>query len=117
MRKYLLFILFLCLHYVARGQTARTYFWFDTNDEAKIQRALTTSATLDVSSLTDGYHVLHVQVDGGDKGLSAAHSRGFLKLSPEGKIDSMTCQAVVIGRKTLSQRRRDDLRPRRVVHP
>ena len=104
MRKYLLFILFLCLHYVARGQTARTYFWFDTNDEAKIQRALTTSATLDVSSLTDGYHVLHVQVDGGDNGLSAAHSRGFLKLSPEVKIDSMTCR-FIIDKQLLSEER------------
>ena len=64
MRKILL-ILFLCLHWVARGQTGFEYrYWFDGQSEI-CQEGTSQEAAwdmqIDVVQLSDGLHFLHYQ--------------------------------------------------------
>lgn len=83
MRKLLLLALFLCVHWVARGQATFDYkYWFDGNDS---QAQLLTSANehwqeeIDVSQLDCMLHTFHFQAKD-EKGVwSAPYTAYFIK--------------------------------------
>lgn len=94
MRKTILhFFIFLSLWALpATGQEMYEYnYWFD-NDRSTLQNgASETSAwemAVDVNSLTDAFHTLHIEVKQGDKGWSSPHSRLFLK-KPESEAGTV----------------------------
>lgn len=93
MRKHILLILFLCLHWVARGQTGYDYrYWFDGQIASGQQGTSVSSAwdmQIDVSALSDGLHFLHYQVTVSDTLYSPVHTAFFMK-NPVGH-DSYTC--------------------------
>lgn len=82
MRKILL-ILFLCLHWVARGQTGFEYrYWFDGQSEI-CQEGTSQEAAwdmqIDVAQLSDGLHFLHYQVTESDTLHSPVRTALFVK--------------------------------------
>ncbi len=82
MRK-LLFMLFLCVHWIARGQNIYEYrYWFD-GDETTAQTGTTTEAAwqmdLDISKLDATFHLLHFQAKDTADVWSAPITRGFVK--------------------------------------
>ena len=87
MRKYILFVLFLCMHYIARGQTDYTYsYWFD-NDYTTCQSASTAEAIwhldIDISTLKGGLHTLHLQVTDNEGKASAPQTHYFVSIPTE----------------------------------
>ena len=83
MRRYTLFLLLLCMHCIARGQTGFDYrYWFD-NDYSSVRQGHSTSGKWQVDADTDGLseslHAIHLQVVD-SKGIeSAPVTRFFLK--------------------------------------
>lgn len=83
-RKYILFLLLVCIHGLARGQTTEYtgFYWFDNE-----QRVPTVSPTVqgtfdvDASSLTDGLHTFHYIVAKKDGGISQPSTNYFVKMS------------------------------------
>ncbi|MBR3896119.1 MAG: hypothetical protein IKJ42_03735 [Bacteroidaceae bacterium] len=82
MRKILL-ILFLCLHWVARGQTGFEYrYWFDGQSEIWQEGTSQEAAwdmQIDVAQLSDGLHFLHYQVTESDTLHSPVRTALFVK--------------------------------------
>ena len=62
MRKYIVFLMALCLHSAARGQTGWQY-WFD-NDLSTLQTGTSQLVQADVSGLSESLHAIHIQVKG-----------------------------------------------------
>ena len=160
MRKYILFLLFLCMHGMARGQAGydyrywfdnnlstvhqghaesgkwqieadikgmseaihaihiqatdskgnesasvtryfqithdksadKGYYWFDRNSTSRRQSALMQGAfSIDVSELSDGFHMLYYQVAGKDGSLSAVASRPFVKIPQTDGVEYLKC--------------------------
>mgnify|MGYP002623138171 CR=1 FL=1 len=86
MRKILLFMLCLCLHSMARGQTATyTYrYWFDNQDSLATQGQSTSSSwqmDVDVAGLTDQLHTFHLQLSDEAGEWSSVVNRFFIKLA------------------------------------
>ncbi len=84
MRKYLLFILALCVLWIAKAQTDIEYrYWFDGND-VDMQTGSTSqtawSMDLDVSGLSNNMHTLYIQVKNSKGEWSSPSSRQFFKL-------------------------------------
>ena len=84
MRKYLLFILFLCMHCIARGQTGYDYrYWFD-NDDSQMREDHSMSDSwqfqADLSGLSESFHAIHIQVADTAGVLSAPMTRFFIKM-------------------------------------
>ena len=84
MRQHLLFIMFLCMHCIARGQTGYDYrYWFD-NDYSLMQEghSLTDSWQFqaDLSGLSESLHAIHIQVTDTTGTVSAPLTRFFVKL-------------------------------------
>lgn len=84
MRKYILFILCLCIHGIARGQTGFDYrYWFD-NDVSRVLNGH--SATnqwqidADLAGLSESLHAIHIQVIDDKGNMSSPVTRHFLKL-------------------------------------
>ncbi len=89
MRRFL-FILFLCAHWIARGQTLYEYrYWFD-GDETTLQTGTATGQTwqmdLDVSSLAETFHLLHFQVKDTADVWSSPQTRCFVRVPVKGKV-------------------------------
>ena len=83
MQKYLLFILFFCMHGIARGQTGYEYrYWFD-NDDANIQTGHSVSNhwqfMADLYGLSESFHAIHIQVADNNGKMSVPLTRYFLK--------------------------------------
>ncbi len=83
MRRYILFALFLCLHWVAWGQSGYEYrYWFD-GDETSQQTGSSASAEwhidADMSRLTCSMHSIHLQVKDAEGQWSAPVTRYFVK--------------------------------------
>lgn len=84
MKRYILFVLFLCLHWVAWGQAKYKYkYWFD-NDERNMRTGTSADAALhidaDMAGLANQLHTIHLQV-GNSKGIwSVPVTRHFLKM-------------------------------------
>ncbi len=86
-------MLFLCLHWVARGQTDYEYrYWFDGQIETSQQGTSGDAAwdmQIDVSALAEGMHFLHYQVTVSDTLHSPTQTAFFMK-NPAGH-ESYTC--------------------------
>ncbi len=84
MRRHLLFLLFLCMHCIARGQTGYDYrYWFD-NDYSLVQEGRSLSGSwqfqADLSGLSESLHAIHIQVADSAGVMSAPVTRFFVKL-------------------------------------
>ena len=83
MQRYILFVLFLCLQWVAQGQTDYEYrYWFD-KDEANMQTGTFTPGSLhldvDLSTLDTSLHTIHIQVKDSEGEWSSPVSRYFVR--------------------------------------
>ena len=83
MQRYILFVLFLCLQWVAQGQTDYEYrYWFDKN-EANMQTGTFTPGSLhldvDLSTLDASLHTIHIQVKDSEGEWSSPVSRYFVR--------------------------------------
>lgn len=83
MRRYILFALFLCLHWVAWGQSGYEYrYWFDSDDTNQ-QTGMSSSAEwhieADLSGLSCSMHSIHLQVKDAEGLWSAPVTRYFVK--------------------------------------
>ena len=83
MRKCILLLTAFCLHIAARGQTGYGYeYWFD-NDRQTLQSGNMSSGNLqlevDLGSLSESMHAIHVQVRDADGNLSSPITRYFVK--------------------------------------
>jgi len=79
MKKYTLLILTLCMHCIARGQTA--HYWFDTQtgEDRQLTSVVMGQFEVDVSGLKDGVHTLHYQATDTEGNLSPTISATFIK--------------------------------------
>ena len=86
MRKWILICLLVGLHCVARGQTEYAYrYWLDQAVRAEYGGTAADSVwtlELDVDTLSEGFHQLHLQVKDTAGVWSAPQSRFFMKLMP-----------------------------------
>lgn len=83
MQRYILFVFFLCLQWVAQGQTDYEYrYWFD-KDEANMQTGTFTPGSLhldvDLSTLDASLHMIHIQVKDSEGEWSSPVSRYFVR--------------------------------------
>lgn len=88
MRRYILFLLFLCLHWTARGQTDFEYrYWFD-KDESSMKTGTSDNGNrnidVDISGLSCSMHFIHIQVKGQEGDWSAPVTRNFVKYVSDG---------------------------------
>lgn len=86
MRKSLLFVLFLCMHHIIRGQNTYHYeYWFD-NDRTTLQTGTSTTNAwqmdVDLTDLNNSFHTVHLQVKDDEGVLSSPVSRHFVKMVP-----------------------------------
>ena len=80
--------------YMPSGSSWRC--WFD-NDYATLKAGTDMSQTLllDVSELADGYHVMHIQVDGGAQSASTPITKPFIKVPQTIGVEEYTCLCMV----------------------
>ncbi|MGN0221337.1 MAG: dockerin type I repeat-containing protein [Prevotella sp.] len=83
MQRYILFVLFLCLQWVAQGQTDYEYrYWFD-KDEANMQTGTFSPGTLhldiDLSALDASLHTIHIQVKDSEGEWSCPVTKYFVR--------------------------------------
>lgn len=66
--------------------------WFD-NDYSTLQTGtdMSSALLLDVTGLKDGYHALHIQVDGGAASASTPITKPFVKIPQTDGVDYLTC--------------------------
>ena len=70
--------------------------WFD-NDFATVQEGNNVDNTLllDVTRIADGYHTLHIQIDGGSGAVSVPITKGFIKIPQTIGVEDYTCLCMV----------------------
>jgi len=80
--------------YLSEGISWRC--WFD-NDFSTVQEGEGVGSTLllDVTQIADGYHTLHVQVDGSPGVSSVPVTKGFVKVPQTIGVDDYTCLCMV----------------------
>ncbi len=87
MRKIIISLLLLCMHFSTQGQTPYEYrYWFDGDISTAVTDSTTSSAwrmEVDLSSLTESFHTIHLQVTDG-KGVSSSPATRCFFLSREG---------------------------------
>lgn len=91
MRKILLFMLCLCLHSMARGQTCTYRYWFDDKADEDVTGTSTEQIwqiEADVSWLDDNLHVFHLQVQDENGEWSSVVNRFFIKMPQESKLSA-----------------------------
>lgn len=99
MRKYILFLIFLCLHCIARGQTGFDYrYWFD-NDNSAIYHGHSTSGEwqmeVNVEGLSESFHTIHLQVVDSKGTESVPVSRTFVKIPQTDGVEFLKCLCFV----------------------
>lgn len=86
MYRYLLLMLFMVLHCVARGQTEYAYrYWMDNASTVTFSDSSANknwAVELDVSNLSEGVHTLHLQVRDNTGLWSNPRSNSFFKYTP-----------------------------------
>ena len=94
MRKYILFLLFLCTLSAARGQTYWHYdYWFDSDREATLRTGTNGNGSnsfridADVSDLSEGLHAINIQMVGQCNAIV-----GFSKVKNEAYSDTISKQ-------------------------
>lgn len=84
MRRYILFVLFLCLHLVAWGEARYTYrYWFDSDVETMrtgMSDGLALHLDAELSGLDVAFHTIHLQVKDDKDVWSSPVTRSFFKL-------------------------------------
>ena len=102
MRRHILFILFLCLHYVARGQTESLTCRFLVDNKPLTEKKVaakdaTTTFDLDMSALPEGLHSLSAQLIASDGAVTSALREIFYRTVPmvDTSIKSLTCRFMV----------------------
>ena len=91
MQKILLFMLCLCLHSMARGQTCTYRYWFDDKADEDVTGTSTEQIwqiEADVSWLDDNLHVFHLQVQDENGEWSSVVNRFFIKMPQESKLSA-----------------------------
>lgn len=83
MQRYILFVLFLCLHWVAQAQADYEYrYWFD-KDETNMQTGSFSTGKLhldvDLSALDASLHTIHIQVKDGEGVWSSPVTKYFVR--------------------------------------
>lgn len=83
MQRYILFVLFLCLQWVAQAQTDYEYrYWFD-KDDANAQTGTFAPGALhldvDLSTLDASLHTIHIQVKNGEGEWSSPVTKYFVR--------------------------------------
>ena len=80
--------------YISTGVSWRC--WFD-NDFSTVQSGdgVDDTLLLDVTNLADGFHVIHIQADGGSGAASVPISKPFLKVPQTIGVDDYTCLCMV----------------------
>lgn len=70
--------------------------WFD-NDYTTVQTGTDMNKTLllDVTQLSDGYHALHLQVEGGAQAASTPITKPFIKVPQTKGVDYLTCLCMI----------------------
>ncbi len=86
MRRYILLVLLLSMHYVARGQTKFDYeYWFD-NDRSTLRQGSSSTEKwqldADVEGLSNSIHTIHFQVKDANGVRSSPVTRYFVKIPP-----------------------------------
>lgn len=89
MRRFL-FMLFLCIHWLAQAQTPYEYrYWFD-GDASTVQSGTQAGAAwrmdLDVSGLKETFHLFHFQVKDTAGVWSSPHTRCFVRIPIQGNV-------------------------------
>ena len=80
--------------YMPSGSSWRC--WFDNDlSTQKSGKDMEQTLLLDISDLADGYHVLHIQVDGGAKSASVPITKPFIKVPQTIGVDNYTCLCMV----------------------
>lgn len=87
MRRLIIILCFLCVHWAARGQAEYSYrYWFD-GDEATLRTGTSASSSwqidMGLEGLANTFHALHFQVK--DTVWSAPVTRYFMKLPEQGQ--------------------------------
>ncbi len=74
--------------------TARV--WFD-NDLTTLQTGVKTgeAVMLDIESIKDGFHIINIQAEGADKGLSVTKCYPFVKIPQVLGVDHLTCLCMI----------------------
>lgn len=90
MQRYILLFIVLCLYFSARGQTQYEYlYWFD-NDISTTRKGSTTSGAwqmeVDLSSLSESFHTIHLQVTDEKDISSAPVTRCFFLAKEDGVL-------------------------------
>ena len=77
---------------------ASVRYWFD-NDLSTAQEGETVGdiVLLDVSQIADGFHIVHIQVDGGIDAVSSPITKGFIKIPQTIGVDDFTCRCFIDG--------------------
>lgn len=90
---------FLCIPWIARGQSEYEWnCWFDYDINSRQTLSYTGEAVqLDVSELADGFHTVFCQADFGSGLVSAVVSRNFLKVPQTEGVDYLTCLFYIDG--------------------
>ena len=87
MRKIIISLLLLCMHFSTRGQTPYEYrYWFDGDISTAVTGSTTSDAwrmEIDLSRLTESFHTIHLQVTD-EKGVSSSPATRCFFLSREG---------------------------------
>lgn len=70
--------------------------WFD-NDFTTLQTSVKTgeAVMVDVEALKDGFHIINIQAEGRDKGLSTPHAYPFVKIPQVLGVDHLTCLCMI----------------------
>ena len=109
MRKYILFM-FLCLHYVARGQTESLTCRFMVDNKPLTEKKVsaknaTTAFDLDMSALPEGLHTLSAQLVTPDGAVASVLRDIFYRTVPwiDTSVKSLTCRFMV-DNKPLTER-------------
>ena len=76
--------------------TAEGRYWFD-DDSENISTATGISSIMDVdvSRLSDGFHILHLMVDGGAGAVSQPVAQPFVKVPQTEGVDHLTCLCMI----------------------
>ena len=70
--------------------------WFD-NDFSTVQEGegIDNTILLDVTDISEGYHLLHIQADGGFGAVSVPITKGFIKIPQTIGVDEFTCLCMI----------------------
>ena len=83
-------------YFVKMPESTTARCWFD-NDDNTLQKAVNTGEPLllDVKGLKDGFHILNVQAEGADKGVSITKCYPFVKIPQVLGVDRLTCLCMI----------------------